>query len=56
MKEAVAEAVTAKMHAVAALTGGQKAEAERILHEMGVSTAPADTRTGSSLRPSANQR
>ena len=36
MKRALAEAVTAQTQASAALTGGQKAEAERILREMGV--------------------
>ena len=38
MKRALAEAVTAQAQAIAALTGGQKAEAERNLREMGVST------------------
>ncbi len=38
MKRALAEAVTAQAQALAALTGGQKAEAERILREMGVGT------------------
>ena len=47
MKVALAEAVTAQMRAIAALTGGQKAEAERILREMGVSTVPAGKRIGS---------
>ena len=38
VKRALAEAVTAQTQARAALTGGQKAEAERILREMGVGT------------------
>jgi hypothetical protein len=46
MKRALAAAVTAQVQAVAALTGGQKAEAERILREIGVSTMAAETRIG----------
>jgi hypothetical protein len=38
MKRALAEAVTAQAQGIAALTGGQKGEAERILREMGVGT------------------
>jgi len=56
MKVALAEAVTAQMRAIAALTGGQKAEAERILREMGVSTTRADTCIGSSARALGDQR
>lgn len=36
MKRALAEAVTAQIQAIAALNGGQKGEAERILREMGM--------------------
>ena len=56
MKRALAEAVTAQTQARAALTGGQKAEAERILREMGVSTTRADTCIGSSARALGDQR
>jgi hypothetical protein len=49
MKAALADAVTAQLQAIAALTGGQKAETERILREMGVSM----TRTDASAEPSA---
>jgi hypothetical protein len=56
MKEALAEAVTAQMQAIAALNGGQRAEAERILREIGVSTTPADPRTGSNARTLSNHR
>jgi hypothetical protein len=35
MKRALAKAVTAQAQAIAALNGGQKGEAERILREMG---------------------
>jgi hypothetical protein len=35
MKRALAKAVTAQAQAIAALNGGQKGEAERILGEMG---------------------
>ncbi len=38
MKRTLAEAVTAKVQAIGALTGSQKGEAERILREMGVET------------------
>ena len=38
MRRALAGAVTAQAHVIAALTGGQKAEAERILRAMGVET------------------
>jgi hypothetical protein len=38
MKRALADAVTGQAQAIAALTGGQKAEAERILRDMGVDT------------------
>jgi len=46
MKRALGEAVTAHAQALAALTGGQKAEAERILREMGVSTLAVAKRAG----------
>jgi hypothetical protein len=45
-----ADAVTARMQAIAALTGGQKAETERILREMGVSMTHTDTSSESRAR------
>lgn len=56
MKLALAEAVTAQTHAIAALNGGQKAEAERILREMGVPTTPADTPTTANAHALGNHR
>lgn len=38
LKRALAEAAAAQAQAIAALTGGQKAEAERILREIGGGT------------------
>jgi hypothetical protein len=55
MKLALAQAMTAQTQAIAALTGGQKAETERILREMGVSTTPTDTRTASNVSAPGNQ-
>lgn len=55
MKRALADAVTAQVQAVAALTGGQKAEAERILREMGVSTIAAEKRIGSNAPAVVNK-
>jgi phosphoserine phosphatase len=42
MKRALVEAMTAQTQAMAALTGGQKAEAERILRETGASPTFAE--------------
>lgn len=56
MKLALADAVTAQVHAVAALTGGQKAEADRILREVGVSTTPEAKPTGSTAQVLHNKR
>jgi hypothetical protein len=51
MKLALNKVVTAEAHAIAALTGGQKAEAERILRETGVSITRTDASTESHARP-----
>jgi hypothetical protein len=50
MRAALADAVTAQLQAIAALTGGQKAETERMLREMGVSMTHTDTRSESRAR------
>ena len=54
MKRALADAVTAQAQAIAALTGGQKAEAERILRELGVWTT-AEKRIGENARALGNE-
>lgn len=56
LKRAFADAVTAQTQAIAALTGGQRAEAERLLREMGVSTTRTDTCIGSNARAFGDQR
>ena len=55
MKRALAGAVAAQVQAIAALTGGQKAEAERILREMGVSTMPGEKHIGSNAHALGNE-
>ena len=56
MKRALTAAVTAQSQAIAALTGGQKAEAERILREVGVSTMAEAKETGSNAHAVGTER